>query len=194
MLLGSACAGQSLHPETAPGTPAIVQEAAGLRLSVEPGAWKGRPSNLPDYVLPFLVGITNGTARPVTLSRTDFFLLDEANRQYLPLPPIEVVSLVGGRGSSGVAVSPSIGIGGSTGGGTIFGSGLEIFFGGYGTDTRDVIPAALAEGPIQPGAEMGGFLYFPLPASGYTALRLVVIIRDLPGEPRLDFEFRRTPG
>lgn len=161
---------------------------------MEAEAWNGRPKSLPDHVLPFLVRITNGAARPVTLSRTDFFLLDEANRQYLPLPPIEVVSLLGGRAPSGVAVSPSIGISGSTAGDTIFGGGLGILFGGYGTDTRDVIPGALAEGPVQPGAEARGFLYFPPPASGPTALRLVVIIRDLPGEPRLDFEFPRTPG
>jgi hypothetical protein len=90
-----------------------------------------------------------------------------------------------------VDVSPSVGVAGSSASRTIFGAGLGIALGQYGTDARDIIPEALAEGPVQPGAEAKGFLYFPHPASGFKALRLVVILRDLSGQPRIDFEFRR---
>jgi hypothetical protein len=189
--------GPGLQPAgaAAGGGPAAasVQELPGLRISVTAGGWQGRPRTLPERVLPFLVTLRNTGAQPVTISRGDFLLLDEANRQYQPLAPAEVVSLLGGASSSGVSVSPSIGIGGSTGGGgTIFGGGLGISLGGgYASDARDVIPRALPEGPVQPGAEVQGFLYFPHPAAPYEELRLVAAPRDLPGQPRSDFRFRK---
>ena len=96
---------------------------------------------------------------------------------------------MGGR-VSGTSVYPSVGVSGSTGGSTAFGLGLGMVLGGYGTDTRDIIPQAVADGPVQPGAEVRGFVYFPLPAPGYKSLRLVFAPRDPPGQPRLDFEFR----
>jgi hypothetical protein len=68
--------------------------------------------------------------------------------------------------------------------------GLGITLGGSGADTRDIIPQALAEGPILPAAEVKGFLYFQQPAPGFKNLRLVVVPRDLAGQPRLEFEFR----
>jgi hypothetical protein len=127
----------------------------------------------------------------VIILRTDFSLLDDVNRQYLPLAPTEVVAIMGSSGS-GTVLYPSVGVGGSSGSwgsSTAYGVGLGAVFGGYGTDTRDIIPQALAEGPIQPGAEVMGFLYFPLPAPEYKSLRVVFSRRDLPGQPRLDFEF-----
>ncbi len=185
----SACGGPTLQPATPIGTGTIVQEAPGLRVSVEANAWQGRPGSLAGYVLPFLVILRNTGTAPVTIARTDFSLLDDANRQYLPLVPTEVVTIMGGQ-VSGTTVYPSVGVGGSSGGSTVYGVGLGIALGAYGTDTRDIIPQALAEGPIQPGAEVRGFLYFPQPASGYKSLRLVFSPREIPGTPRLDFEFR----
>jgi hypothetical protein len=184
-----ACAAPALRPATPAGTGAIVQEAPGLRVSVQAEAWQGGPRSLTDHVLPFLVILRNTGLAQVGIARTDFSLLDDANRQYLPLAPTEVVSIMGGR-ASGTSVYPSVGVSGSTGGSTAFGLGLGMIFGGYGTDTRDIIPQALADGPIQPGAEVRGFVYFPLPAPGYKSLRLVFAPRDPPGQPRLDFEFR----
>ncbi len=187
----AACAGPTLRPETPTGTGAIVQEMPPLRISVEAEAWHGQPRSLPDHVLPFLITLRNTGTIPVIITRADFLLLDDANRQYLPLAPSEVVTLLGGR-SSGVGVSPSVGVSGSTGGSTSVGVGLGILLGGYGTDTRDIIPQALAEGPLLAGAEVKGFVYFPRPASGYKSLRVVVAPQGLPAHPRLDFEFRRT--
>lgn len=187
----SACAVPAPYLATPSGTGAILQERPGLRLSVEVNAWQGRPSSLAGYVLPFLVTLRNTGAAPVTIARTDFSLLDDANRQYLPLVPTEVVAIMAGSGS-GTTVYPSVGVGGasgSRGSSTGFGVGLGAVFGGYGADTRDIIPQALAEGPIQPSAELRGFLYFPLPAPGYKSLRLVFAPPHPPGQPRLDFEF-----
>ena len=187
----TACSGPVPYLTTPSGTGAIVQEAPGLRVSVEANAWQGRPSSLAGYVLPFLVTLRNTGAAPVTIARTDISLLDDANRQYLPLIPTEVVAIMGGQ-VSGTTVYPSVGVGGTSGGSTVYGVGLGVALGAYGTDTRDIIPQALADGPIQPGAEVRGFLYFPQPASGYKSLRLVFFPRDIPGTPRLDFEFRPT--
>jgi hypothetical protein len=58
---------------------------------------------------------------------------------------------------------------------------------------RDIIPLALADGPIQPGAEVRGFLYFPRVAPDSHALRLVAVLRDVPGAPQMEFRFRRAP-
>lgn len=187
----AACAGPTLRPQTPAGTGAIVQEMPSLRISVEAEAWHGRPRSLPDHILPFLIVVQNTGTTPVTITRADFLLLDDANRQYLPLAPSEVVTLLGGR-ASGVGVSPSVGVLGSTAGGTSVGVGLGILLGGSGTDARDVIAQALAEGPVLPGAEVKGFIYFPRPAPGYKSLRVVVAPQGLPAHLRLDFEFRRT--
>jgi hypothetical protein len=188
----AACAARPALEPAAPGVAgAVVQDAGALQVSVTAGAWQGRPRGLPEHVLPFLVVVRNTGSAPLAIARGDFVLLDQSSRQYLPLPPAEVVALLGGS-SSGVAVSPSIGIGGSTGGGgTIFGGGLGIALGGgHGGDARDVISRALPEGPVQPAAEVAGFLYFPRPAAGYQTLRLVFAPQAAPGSPRVDFPFR----
>ena len=187
----AACAGPTLRPQTPTGTGVIVQEMSSLRVSVEAEAWNGRPRSLPDYVLPFLIIIKNIGRAQLIITRADFLLLDNANRQYLPLASSEVVMLLGGR-SSGVGVSSSVGVFGSTAGGTSVEGGLVILLGGYGTDTLDVIPQALPEGAIPPGAEVKGFVYFSRPVPGYKTLRLVVAPQGLPDHPRLDFEFWRA--
>lgn len=195
MLTFAGCGGgTTLQPVAGPGVPPSVQDLGSLRVSVTAGAWQFRPRSLTEHVLPFLVAIRNLGPQPVPISRGDFLLLDDANRQYLSLAPTEALALVGSS-SSGVAVAPSIGVGGSTGGGgTIFGGGLGISLGGYGgVDARDVIPRALPEGPVQPGAEVQGFLYFPYPAAAYQSLRFVVAPSALPGQPRADFLFRKVP-
>ena len=121
-----ACARPSLAPGTPPGTGLIAKEIVGLRVSVEAEAWHRRPRDLAKRVMPFLLILRNAGAHTVTIARTDFLLLDDSNRQYLPL-------LV---------------------------------------------------------AEVKGFLYFQQPAPGFKNLRLVVVPRDLAGQPRLFFEFR----
>jgi hypothetical protein len=102
--------------------------------------------------------------------------------------------MFGGGGGSGVAVSPSVGFGGSSGGWgnrSFVGGGLGFTFGSWGSDIRDIIPLALADGPIQPGAAVRGFLYFPRPAP--TARKCAVaFFRDLPGTPQMQFRFRRA--
>ncbi|MFI5338427.1 MAG: hypothetical protein ACHQ7N_01135 [Candidatus Methylomirabilales bacterium] len=191
LLLIAACTGPTLRPQTPTGTGAIVQEMPSLRVSVEAEAWHGRPRSLADHVLPFLIVLKNTGMARLTITWADFLLLDDANRQYFSLASSEVVTLLEGR-TSGVGVSPAVGVSGSTAGGTSVGLGLGILLGGSGTDTRDVIPQALPEGPLLPDAEVKGFVYFPRPLPGYKSLRLVVAPQGLPDHPRLDFEFRRA--
>ncbi len=186
----AACAGPQLRPERAAGSGAIVLITHDLQVSVEAEAWRGRPGWLTDYVLPFRIHVTNAGAAPITILRTDFFLLDDANRQSLPFAPAEVVILLDGR-SSGVGLFPSVGVSGSTAGGTSVGAGLGISLGNSSGMSEDIISAALPEGPVQPGAEINGFLYFPLPASPAQRLRVVFMLRQPPGPLRLEFAFRR---
>lgn len=187
-----ACAGPALVPDVPGMAGPILQEVPGLRAAVEIGAWNARPSGLTDTVLPLLVTLRNTGTRPVTVARQDFALLDQANRQYLPIPSADVAAMYGGGSGSGVGISPSVGFGGSSGGRSFFGGGVGVTFGSWGSDTRDIIPLGLAEGPIQPGAEVRGFLYFPRPAPETQDLRLVAVLREPPATPPLEFRFRRA--
>jgi len=187
-----ACAGPALVPDVPGMAGPILQEVPGLRVAVEIGAWNARPSGLTDTVLPLLVTLRNTGTHPVTVARQDFALLDQANRQYLPIPPADVTAMYGGVSGSGVGVSPSVGFGGASGGRSFFGGGVGVTFGSWGSDTRDIIPLGLAEGPIQPGAEIRGFLYFPRPAPETQDLRLIAVLREPPATPPLEFRFRRA--
>lgn len=186
-----ACAQPVFIPDGPGAAGPILHEAPGLTVAVETNAWTARPNALADTVLPLLVVLRNTGTRAVFVARQDFALIDQANRQYLPIHPTEVATMYGG-GASGVAVSPSVGFGGSSGGGSFFGGGIGLSFGSWGGDARDIIPLALAEGPIQTGAEVRGFLYFPRPAPDIRDVRLVAVLRDLPGTPLLEFRFRRS--
>jgi len=191
----AACAQPALVPDVPGAAGPILQEVPGLQVAVEVGAWNARPSSLPDTVLPLLVTLSNTGGRPVAVARQDFALLDQANRQYSSIHPADVAAMFGGGGGSGVAVSPSVGFGGSSGGWgnrSFAGGGLGLTFGSWGSDTRDIIPMALADGPIQPGAEVRGFLYFPRPAPDTQEVRLVAVLRDLPGTPQVEFRFHRA--
>ena len=191
----AACAQPALVPDVPGAAGPILQEMPGLQVAVEAGAWNARPGSLTDAVLPLLVTLSNTGDRPVAVSRQDFALLDQANRQYSSIHPADVAAMFGGGGGSGVAVSPSVGFGGSSGGWgnrSFVGGGLGFTFGSWGTDARDIIPLALADGPIQPGAAVRGFLYFPRPAPESQEVRLVAIFRDLPGAPQMEFRFRRA--
>jgi hypothetical protein len=188
-----ACAQPALVPDTPGATGPLLQEMPGLLMTVEADAWRARPSGLVDAVIPLLVTLRNTGTVPVTVARQDFALLDQGNRQYLPIPAADVAAMYGGGGGSGMAVSPSVGFGGYTGGRTWMGGGIGMTFGSWGSDVRDIIPLALADGPIQPGAAVRGFLYFPRVAPDSHALRLVAVLRDVPGAPQMEFRFRRAP-
>ena len=191
----AACAQPALVPDVPGAAGPILQEVPGLQVAVEVGAWNARPSSLPDAVLPLLVTLSNTGDKPVAVARQDFALLDQANRQYSSIHPADVAAMFGGGGGSGVAVSPSVGFGGSSGGRgnrSFVGGGLGFTFGSWGSDIRDIIPLALAEGPVQPGATVRGFLYFARPAPDNQEVRLVAFFPDLSGTPRMEFRFRRA--
>lgn len=191
----AACSQPALVPDVPGAAGPILQEAPGLQVAVEVGAWNARPGSLPDTVLPVLLTLSNTGDRPIIVTRQDFALLDQANRQYSSIHPADVAAMFGGGGGSGVAVSPSVGFGGSSGGWgnrSSVGGGLGVTFGSWGSDIRDIIPLALADGPIQPGAAVRGFLYFPRPAPDSQQVRLVASFPDLPGTPQMQFRFRRA--
>ena len=163
-----ACAGPALVPDVPGMAGPILQEVPGLRVAVEIGAWNARPSGLTDTVLPLLVTLRNTGTRPVTVARQDFALLDQANRQYLPIPSADVAAMYGGGSGSGVGISPSVGFGGSSGGRSFFG-------GGSGSDLRFLGERHAGHHPVGPGggtdpARRGGprLPILPPPRSGNT--------------------------
>lgn len=189
----AACAQPAFVPDVLGALGPLVQEVPGLIVTVETDAWRARPSGLADTVFPLLVTVRNTGTFPVTVARQDFALLDPANRQYPPIPAADVAAMYGGGGGSGVAVSPSIGFGGATGSRPWMGGGIGVTFGSWGSDVRDIVPLAFPDGSVQPGAEVRGFLYFPRLAPDVREARLVLVVRELPGAPQLEFRFRRAP-
>ena len=190
-LLAGCAGGPALQPIGTATPGPVAQELPGFQVTVDARAWQGRPRNLTDRFLPFLIQLKNSGSAPLVVVRSDFFLLDDTNRQYLPLSPVDVVIALGGQ-PPGAVVSPSVGVA-TGGGGTAFGLGLGVSLGapfGTDSDTRDIIPQALPDGPVYPGYEVHGFLYFLIPAPGYRTIRLVVIAREVSGQPWLEFPFQ----
>ncbi len=185
------CTYTSLRPLAAvPGSP-VRQQLSGLEVSASADTWTGRPRSLPDFVLPFRVQLRNGGGTAVAVTRGDFFLLDESNRQYLPLAPSDVVAILRGT-SPGARIYPSISGSISSGGWSDFGVGLGILFGGSGVESRDIFSQALPEGPVQPFAEATGYLFFPMLPAEMVSISLLYAPRDRPDHLRLQFEFHRA--
>lgn len=184
-----ACVNPAFVPDGLDVAQPVRQAASDVTVEIAANAWSARPSDLTDTILPVLVVLRNTGTQPVIVSRQDFAMIDQNSRQYFPIPPAEVTAMLGG-GSSGVGVHPSVGFGGSSAGGSFIGGGVGFSF-DSGAGARDVIPLALADGPVQPGAEARGFLYFPRPAPNVKRMRVVVAIRTVTGPARLEFHFHR---
>jgi hypothetical protein len=152
--------------------------AESVELVVQPSAWRGVPWDLPDYVTPFLVTISNGAAEPVEYDYPGFRLFDDSRFQYTALPPVEVEHILRWRAGGEVRLAAT-------------GSPPPIIrrrvvpapsdwwwdrygwpygwygwpYGWYGwpgyAPLGDVYVRALPMGALQPGARLEGFVYFP---------------------------------
>ena len=185
----AACTHSAFVPDAPEPAHAVRQTLPGVTVEIAANAWNGKPSSLPETVLPVFVHLRNAGEQAFALSRQDFAMIDQNSRQYLPIPPAEVMAMLGG-GNSGVGIHPSVGVGGSSAGGSFIGGGLGFSF-DSGTWARDIVPLALAEGPIQSGAEARGFLYFPRPAPDVSRIRVVGVLRTATGPAPFAFHFHR---
>jgi hypothetical protein len=168
------CAGPRIVPlpaptvqvDTAHGTITVAE--AGVELAVRPSAWRGSPWDLPGYVTPFLVRLSNGAAVPVSYEHAGVRLFDDARFQYTALPPEEVERILRSRGGEDLRLAAA-------------GSPPPVrrrvlrdpfwdwwWWDRYGPpwyypppSLEDLYLMALPMGVLQPGARLEGFVYFP---------------------------------
>lgn len=177
-LLG-ACSQPELSPAPAANAvPGLGQGAvateAGVRVEARTDAWSARPENLETEVTPILVRITNQSSMPLRLRYNEFHLVGPGGQSFAAIPPFSLEGEVTrpinrpAFASTGFSVAPYLG--GYYPGITRFGGAFApdpIYYGTYGTRFRDLelptdqmLELALAEGVLDPGGEVQGFLYF----------------------------------
>jgi hypothetical protein len=186
--LGVACTPMRIVPVPAPGveidaarsTASAIGDGVGLVVQAE--AWRGSPWGLEDHVTPFLVTLTNGTPSPVVFDYPSFRLFDDTRFQYTALPPVEVERILRAR----AAVEDRLA---AAGAGPVLRRRTVIpdpywypwdwgWYGGWPwyypapPPLEDIYLRALPAGPLQPGARLEGFVYFPRLRADARGLRL----------------------
>ena len=176
MLLAGGCGGARLVPvDPAAGGDArrpLEQKVAGaLTVSVQPNAWQARPPELDRAFLPIRVVLRNGSSEPLSMRPQDQVLEDDRGGRGRAVPPREVTQQLAQR-SRGFR-RPTLHVGATGPAPTIynFGLGLERE---RPPEVADIARPAFPEDPIPPGAAREGFLYFPLPQSGWRRLQLLL--------------------
>lgn len=107
-LLGACATAPRLESDTAPAEPGVILTDGGIRWIVLPNTWSGYPSDLWRYFTPVQVRIENARSDELEIRYEDFVALDDANRQYRAVPPVEVARAVAGaRGPAGPAEAPA---------------------------------------------------------------------------------------
>jgi hypothetical protein len=156
-----------------PQHPSLALANSGdVQLVVQPGDWRGLPSNLPFYVTPIDVTIVNHSPRKVRVALKDFALQTSSGFQSMPLPPFSI-QMQGAAGvvrpeflGSGFQVAPSYspaypGYPPWTGSfdvdPTYYGS-----FSGWSPPlpSPDMLSKAMPEGVLNPGGKVRGYVYF----------------------------------
>jgi hypothetical protein len=188
------CAQTQLRPaaeaQRVPNQPlAAVSESGGVRMVVQPEAWRGAPEHLDRELTPLKVTIENQGDQPVRVRYEDFVIETGRGMQYTPLPPLNIKGEVTETADRPVylpryaiapyAIVPRFGH-------TRFYlapwymsyySGLRPWaypwrFNGLYYDTyyprwtvklptADMLEMAIPEGVIDAGGTLSGFLYFP---------------------------------
>ena len=188
-LLLAGCTAPRIVPVPAPGiqidaaqtTASVAGE--GVELAVQGSAWRGSPWDLDDYVTPFRVSLTNGSTSPLHYEYQGFWVFDDSSFQYTALPPVEVERILRSRAEwpdrlAAISSPPPI-IRRRIVTEPIWYPWAWAPYGWYdwpryyrGVPFDDVYLHALAMGPLQPGARLEGFVYFPRLRSEARGLRL----------------------
>ncbi len=198
MLMAAGCGGARLVPvDPASGGDArrpLVQKVAGaLTVSVQPNAWQARPSELDRSFLPIRLVLRNGSSEPVSMRPQDQILEDDRGGRGRAVLPEDVTQQLAER-LRGFR-RPTLHVGATGPAPTIynFGLGLERE---RPLELGDIARLAFLEDPIPPGAAREGFLYFPLPQSGWRRLQLLLAWSGggfAPGKLAFDFTASSWP-
>lgn len=170
---------------------ALSIEKEGVRLTVEPMAWRFFPYYLEDYYTPLYIIIRNGTDKPVAVKYEDFILFDDKGNQFKPILPEKIEDSVGLYPYDYPFYSPYY---------NPWYWGYRPYWWPYWSpywtwlyyygDYRypydryyapplEIVPQALPEGEIYPGAQVRGFLYFQNATEYGKGLTLKVSIAGL---------------
>ncbi len=208
----SACAvGPRLEPVAVPGVPSVTVTESGVRLTVFPNTWSAYPGDLPQYFTPLEVRIENARDEELAIRLEDFVALDDGRQQYRALPPGEVARAVSGG-------ARDVGPGNTRDAIQVAGPWSPHrrpyrapyywpYYGPYGAwgywdpyypyswarpAPRDVLTLGLREGPLLPGANVQGFLYFQQATARGSTLAVSWVPRLANGTPlpALSAQFR----
>lgn len=183
------CAHMRLRPapdaRPVPQLPLAAEaEASGLRIVVQPDAWRGEPEGLERKITPMKVTIVNHGGKPVRICYEDFALDTGQGVIYTPLPPLDIKGEVTQYADRPVYVPRFVIVPGFGYRGFYLAPWYMPYYRGmrvWGTPwafssryydtyyprwtvklpTEDMIEQAIPEGVIEPGGSVTGFLYFP---------------------------------
>lgn len=198
MLLAVVLAGCSLKvvPEqtesgvinTAENSQTIVRN--GLSVTVKPADMDLRNYNLEGTVSAFSVLIDNHTGNEVSFSNDSFVLLDNENRQYLPLTPEKVKEILS-KDSYYLMPYPYVGFYymedyAKSSAYNEFNSQAPYFYDLY---PQDIYTKALSSESIIPNAKVAGLVYFRIDLSTVRGAKLLVFLKGTPRSATPDFAF-----
>ncbi len=95
-VLGGCATGPRLESVLAPTQPVVTLTEAGIGFTVLPNTWSAYPGDLSRYYTPVEIRIENTRDDDLQIRFEDFFALDDGNRQYRAVPPLEVARVVSG--------------------------------------------------------------------------------------------------
>lgn len=184
LALMAACAQPQLMPaeraQLVPGQPlAAVTQNAGVRMTVQAGAWSGYPDDLSSELTPLLVTIDNRSDQPVRVRYEDFSIATGRGTHYTPLPPLRIQGSVTQTADTPVTVHPRFthsrfylapwyvrhypGLPHWAHPWTYSPVYYDTYYPRWTVrlPTRDMLEMAIPEGVIEAGGSVSGFLYFP---------------------------------
>ncbi|QSV47440.1 hypothetical protein JZM60_13985 [Geobacter benzoatilyticus] len=146
--------------------------------------------NLDGTVTAFDVTIHNQTRQEISFGTDSFVLLDDQNRQYLPLTPERVKEIVS-RDSYYLIPYPYVGFYyledyERTSSYTDTGSQLPYYYEVY---PQDIYTRALNASAIIPGAKAEGLVYFRIDLASTKEMKLLVFRKGTPKSAAPDFTF-----
>lgn len=174
LLVVLACS--STRTEESPGALASAADA-GVRVTMRTGAWTGDPANLEEFFTPVRVTLHNGSTHPLRIRYSELVIRSPA-LDFEPLPPQRLVKRNVEFRSGDPDLVPRFEHSGFRIAGHYVPSFSELRPWDYPFDvdepwyerqflrwtgslpTLDMIETALPEGVLEPGGELGGFLYF----------------------------------
>ncbi len=198
MLLAVVLAGCSLKvvPEqtesgvinTADNSQTIARK--GLSVTVKPADMDLRNYNLEGTVSAFSVLIDNRTGSEVSFSNDSFVLLDNENRQYLPLTPEKVKEILS-KDSYYLIPYPYVGFYymedyAKSSSYNEFNSQAPYFYDLY---PQDIYTKALGGESIIPNAKVAGLVYFKIDLSTVKGAKLLIFLKGTPHSATPDFAF-----